>query len=79
MPHLNPPYDEVHVFNKLAERTGNRVERAAIRGRAGVCRSLTELASKFRRLGDGYYYLTATAWPPDVPVIDLGRTWEPMA
>lgn len=76
---MSSPYEEVHVFNNLAERTGNRVERAAIRGRAGICRSVTELTSKFRRLGDGYYYISASAWPNDVPVIDLSRNWETIA
>ena len=62
---MSRSFDEIQVFDNVAERTGNRVERAGIRGRAGVCRSITELAAKCRRLGDGYYYLASTAWPDD--------------
>ncbi len=71
-------FDEIHVFESVAERTGAIVERAGVRGRSGVCRSLTELALKNRRLGDGYYYLAATAWPDGAATVDLNRAWEPM-
>jgi hypothetical protein len=76
---LKRSFDEIHVFENKAERTGARVERAGIRGRAGVCRSLTELAQKFRRLGDGYYYLADEQWPADQTQVDLSRTWESMS
>jgi hypothetical protein len=72
-------FDEVHVYESVAERTGTSVERAGIRGRSGVCRSLTELALKCRRLGDGYYYLAATAWPADQTKVDLNRAWQPLS
>jgi len=73
---LTSSYDEIQVFESIAERTGNRVDRSGIRNRAGVCRSLSELSSKFRRLGDGYYYLAAAAWPDDAVKVDLSRTWQ---
>jgi hypothetical protein len=63
----------------VAERTGNIVDRTNIRGRQGICRSLTELGMKCRRLGDGYYYLAADAWPPDTKVLDLSHTWRPLS
>ncbi|HUP62366.1 MAG TPA: hypothetical protein VNA69_18320 [Thermoanaerobaculia bacterium] len=68
-------YDEVHVFDGIAERTGTSFDRAGIRGRRGVCRSVTELSAKSRRLGDGYYYLVSAAWPPEQSTVDLNRTW----
>jgi len=76
---LSHSFDEIQVFDSIAERTGNRVERAGIRGRAGVCRSLSELASKSRRLGDGFYYLAAAAWPADTTSLKLSREWETMS
>ena len=66
-------YEEVTVFEGVAERTGNRVDRAAVRGRRGVCRSLTALGAVVRRLGDGYYYLLAAAWPAEIEKVDLKR------
>ena len=72
-------YDEIQVFNGIAERTGTRLERAGIRGRRGICRSLTELSAKSRRLGDGYYYLLSSAWPPDTVSVNLTRAWAPLA
>ena len=56
-----------------------RLERAGIRGRRGICRSLTELSAKSRRLGDGYYYLLSSAWPPDTVSVNLTRAWAPLA
>jgi hypothetical protein len=76
---LSPSFEEIQVFNSVAERTGNRIDRAGVRGRAGVCRSVTELASKCRRLGDGYYYLASAAWPQDKASLDLSRDWQPMS
>jgi hypothetical protein len=49
------------------------------RGRQGVCRSLTELTQKSRRLGDGYYYLAASVWPAEETSIVLQKTWETMS
>lgn len=72
-------FDEIHVFQSVAERTGNIVDRTNVRGRQGICRSLTELGMKCRRLGDGYYYLATDAWPPDVKVLDLSHTWRPLS
>jgi hypothetical protein len=76
---LNRSFEEIQVFASVAERTGNRIDRSGVRGRASVCRSLTELAAKCRRLGDGYYYLAAEAWPDDTPTVDLSRAWQPLS
>ena len=72
---LNKSFDEIHVFDGVAERTGVIVDRAGVRGRRGVCRSVTELSAKSRRLGDGYYYLASAAWPPDTQSVSLQRVW----
>jgi hypothetical protein len=70
---LDESVDEIHVFEGMAERTGNRVERAGVRGRRGFCRSIRDLGAKSRRFGDGYYYLTSTAWPADATAVSLKR------
>ena len=70
---MSQSYEEVAVFEGVAERTGNRVDRAAVRGRRGVCRSMTALGASARRLGDGYYYLVAAAWPAESEKVDLKR------
>ena len=68
-------YDEVQVFNGIAERTGVTVDRAGVRGHHGVCRSIAELGSKSRRMGDGYYYVASAAWPADTTSVNLVREW----
>ena len=68
-------FDEIQVFDGVAERTGVSVDRAGLRGRRGICRSFTELAAKSRRLGDGYYYLASAAWPAETKSVDLVRAW----
>jgi hypothetical protein len=76
---MNQSFEEIQVFENVAERTGNRLDRAGVRGRRGVCRSLTELSAKFRRLGDGFYYLPADAWPADTTRVSLSHEWAPLA
>lgn len=71
-------FDEVHVYDGIAERTGTQLDRAGVRGRNGVCRSLRDLAAKARRLGDGYYYIAAAAWPAETTQVTLNRAWTPM-
>lgn len=72
-------FEEISVYDGIAERTGNTADRSSIRGRQGICRSLTELSGKVRRLGDGYYYLAAPAWPPDEQKLVLRDAWTPMS
>ncbi|HEY2092270.1 MAG TPA: hypothetical protein VGJ81_10290 [Thermoanaerobaculia bacterium] len=68
-------FDEIQVFDGVAERTGVTVDCAAVRGNHAMCRSVTELTAKSRRLGDGYYYLAANAWPADTKSVSLTRAW----
>lgn len=72
-------FEEIQVFDGVAERTGTQLDRAGVRGRRGVCRSVTELSAKCRRLGDGFYYLSSAAWPPDAQTVDLNRAWTTMS
>ena len=39
------------------------VERSAIRGKKGLCKSMRDLAIKSRVLGDGVYYIPIELWP----------------
>ena len=78
---MNAPgssFDEIVIFEGIAERTGTRLARAEVRGRRVTCRSFSDLAAKSRRLGDGYYYLAADAWPDGETSIDVRRRWEPL-
>lgn len=72
---LSRSFDEIQVFDGVAQRTGTSVDRAGVRGHRGVCRSVTELSAKSRRLGDGFYYLASTAWPPGSEELHLTRQW----
>ena len=72
---MNKSFDEVQVFDGVAERTGVTLDRDGVRGRSGVCRSVTELSAKSRRLGDGFYYLASSAWPADTKTVNLTRAW----
>jgi hypothetical protein len=76
---LNRIFDEIQVFDGIAERTGQSMDRASVRGHSGVCRSLSELYAKSRRLGDGFYYLAASEWPAEMQTVKLTREWAAMA
>lgn len=54
---------EISVYQGVGERTGTLVERRAVRGKAGLCKSMRDLATKSRVLGDGYYYIPVDLWP----------------
>lgn len=72
---MNRVFDEVQVFDGIAERTGVHIDRAGVRGHGGVCRSLGELYAKSRRLGDGYYYVKSSAWPENAQSVNLAPAW----
>ena len=72
-------FDEIVVYDGIAERTGTRLDRKTVRGRRNICRSLTDLAATARRLGDGYFYLVADAWPADTTTVNLLREWKPLS
>lgn len=72
-------FDEIRVFEGIAERTGTTVDRDTLRGNFGVCRSLSILTRMARRMGDGYFYLPVVMWPEGVTRLPLAATWTPMA
>jgi len=67
---------EISVFQGVGETTGLVVERAAIRGKRGLCKSMRDLAIKSRVLGDGYYYIPIDLWPKGKePVVVHKHDW----
>ena len=76
---MSQSYEEVLIFDGVAERTGNRVDRNGVRGRQNVCRSFSALGAKWRRSGDGYYYLNSAEWPAESEKCDLKRAWACIA
>jgi hypothetical protein len=75
----NQMFDEIIVYEGVAERTGNTVDRKTVRGSESVCRSMTELVRKARRMGDGYFYLSIPAWPEGQTKVELSTAWVPMS
>lgn len=75
----NQKFDEIRVFEGVAERTGNTVDRETIRGSSAVCRSVMELTRRARRMGDGTFYLPVTLWPAGKTEIPLSETWTTMS
>lgn len=72
-------FDEIQVYEGIAERTGMTVDRATLRGSKSVCRSVAELTRKARRMGDGRFYLAGRVWPENETRIDLTMTWTTFA
>lgn len=67
---------EISIFDGVGETTGIIVERSAIRGKKGLCKSMRDLAIKSRVLGDGYYYIPIDLWPKQKePVVVHKHDW----
>ena len=67
---------EISIFEGMGEPTGVVVERSAIRGRKGLCKSMRDLAIKSRVLGDGVYYIPIDLWPKTKePVVVHKHDW----
>ena len=67
---------EISVFQGVGETTGVVVERSAIRGKKGLCKSMRDLSIKSRVLGDGYYYIPIDLWPKSgEPVVVHRHDW----
>ena len=67
---------EISIFDGVGESTGIIVERSAIRGKKGLCKSMRDLSIKSRVLGDGYYYIPIVLWPKqDEPVVVHKHDW----
>ena len=68
-------FDEIRVYDGVAERTGVQFERDAVRRSSGCCKSLTELIRKARDAGDGCFYLPLDVWPANTERVPLQRSW----
>ncbi len=67
---------EISIYLGVGESTGVIVERSAIRGKKGLCKSMRDLAIKSRVLGDGYYYIPIDLWPKaKEPVVVHKHEW----
>lgn len=67
---------EISIYQGVGELTGVVVERSAIRGKKGLCKSMRDLAIKSRVLGDGYYYIPIELWPRQKePVVVHKHDW----
>jgi hypothetical protein len=67
---------EISIYQGVGETTGIVVERSAIRGKKGLCKSMRDLAIKSRVLGDGYYYIPIELWPKaKEPVVVHKHDW----
>ena len=75
----NQEFVEVRVFEGVAERTGNTVGRDSVRRSKSVCQSMSELARKVRRDGDGLFYVPSSAWPQDTAQVNLIEKWTPIS
>ena len=76
---VNEFFDEIRVYEGVAERTGVHFDRNAVRRSRACCRSLTELARKARSSGDGDFYLPLGLWPADTDRVELQRRWVVMS
>lgn len=68
-------FDEIRVFEGVAERTGVQFERDTVRRSDACCRSVTELIRKGRAAGDGYFYLPPNLWPAGTEQLRLHKEW----
>ena len=68
-------FEEVCVYDGVAERTGVRLARDGVRRSSASCRSMTELIRRAREAGDGYFYLAAGVWPAGKERVELQKPW----
>ena len=72
-------FDEIRVYEGVAERTGVRYERDAVRRSVAYCKNMSELVRKVRRSGDGCFYLPLESWPAGSERVDLQKQWVVMS
>ena len=68
-------FEEIRVYDGVAERTGVLVERSMVRRSNTCCNSLTELTRKTRSIGDGIFYLPVNIWPEGAERLQLQKEW----
>ncbi|HKR66498.1 MAG TPA: hypothetical protein VJZ00_22415 [Thermoanaerobaculia bacterium] len=57
--------DEVHAYDRVAERTGVVVEIQSLKSHMRACTSLRDLVRKYKLYGDGIFYIPVGHWPED--------------
>ena len=72
-------FDEIRVYDGVAERTGVRFDRKDVRRSGGYCASMTEFMRKARAKGEGIFYLPIDLWPADTERLDLRKPWVVMS
>jgi hypothetical protein len=72
---LIQPFEEIVVYEGIAERTGVHFERDEVRRMDGYCGSLTALLRKARAAGDGTFYMSLDRWPMDTERLELRKPW----
>ena len=72
---VSQDFDEIRVYEGVAERTGVKVERSMVRRSAGCCRSVTDLLRKARNSGDGTFYLPLDLWPSGQSQLMIQKPW----
>jgi hypothetical protein len=72
-------FDEIRVYEGVAERTGVHFDRSEVRRSGGCCGSLTALIRKARAAGDGTFYMPLNMWPVDRERVQLRKPWVVMS
>ena len=72
---LTQSFEEIVVYEGVAERTGAHFERNAVRHSDGYCASLTALLRKARAAGDGTFYMPLNLWPADRERLEMRKPW----
>ena len=72
---MSQGFEEIRVYEGVAERTGAVFERADVRRSGRCCTSVSALIRKARASGDGTFYLPVNVWPPDTEKIELLKPW----
>ena len=80
MPTSKPQvYEEIRVYDGVAERTGVLFERSEVRHSEGCCGSLTGFLRKARAAGEGTFYVPVGTWPAETERIELRKPWVVMS
>lgn len=73
------PFEEIRVYDGIAERTGAQFEKNDVRRRDGYCGSMTQFLQKARAAGEGMFYLPLGMWPAGVEQVPLKKEWVVMS
>jgi hypothetical protein len=72
-------FEEIRVYDGVAERTGVLFERNDVRRSEGFCTSVSAMMRKARASGDGIFYLPLNVWPADTERVEMRKQWVVMA